>query len=265
MKSNSACFDDQALLNLWDEITDADVNKFISEFRELVNAREKTDAHTVDCNTAKPKCVCVGPAPGISDDVRSCLAKLPQLFQKIAEDNHVHLSREHQLKIARLLWLYLEPGPSPKYEQHQRLLALLARHQRVLADIGSELSQMSVDGLASEYLELMYAEEDELRNLADLVRMEMPKKRKVGHPRTTRARLSLVNGLARIYRLAGGSVSASWDDDGVSLKGGFPAFLIRIWEVLPWDAKPPTASTFARLARQVDRSLRGQGNSSSAS
>lgn len=250
-----ASFDDQALINLWDEIVDSDLNKFIAEFRDWASAGEKADASRVD---DKPRGVCVGPTPAISDDVRSCLAKLPQLFQKIAEDNHVHLSRGCQLEIARSLWLYLMHLPSPKYEQHQSLLTLVARHQRMIAVIRSELSQMPVDGPAGEYLDLIDGEEDELSEIADIVRMEMPKKSKVGHPHTTRKRLSLIDALARAYRSAGGRVSAAWDDDGKTLKGGFPTFLTRIWEVLPSHARPPTARTFARLAKKLDPSLRGK-------
>jgi hypothetical protein len=183
------------------------------------------------------------------------------MFKQIEEDeklDDVRFSRWHQLQVTRYLWRYLEPAPPSTQQEYQTLLGRIGRHEKVLADIWSEISGMPTNGPAGEYLDLIMGEQEDLKDLAAFVRAEMPRNRKRGAPPTKRARLRLVNELARVYLSGGGRVTVSWDEGETDLKGGFAAFLTHIWEILPSNAKPPKARTFARLAKEVDRALRAK-------
>lgn len=193
--------------------------------------------------------------PGISADIRSTLDKLGGLFGTINNDGDVRLSRSNELEIIRHLWKYLAVPPS-RYLSLQPALRQLHGHLVAAANLMSNISDTSCP--ADEYVAWVAGLEDTLRDHARLVRYELLEKGKVGAPLLKGKRLSLVNGLAGVYRSAGGRATTSWDDDGKSVKGGFANFLVRVWDVLPPHTRPPTAATFARLAKQVDPKLRGK-------
>ena len=246
--NRNTVFNDDILQKVWSEIT----------VTEIFETRRKAKAQNARAFGH------IYPVPQITAEVRACLSKLAEMFQKIDQDGYVRLSRWNQLEIARCLWRYLEPRTS-KYQPYQPLLQQLNNHLLAAANIASEISKLPICSDDEDLYLCGIAEmQDELRDHARFVRHGLLKKRGVGAPSRKAKRLIVVNELARIYRSAGGRVTAAWDDDGKSIKGDFANFLVKVWEVLPPRARPPTSVTFTRLAREVDPKLKGQENTVSA-
>ena len=149
--------------------------------------------------------------PAISAGVRSTLDKLGELFERINNDGDVQLSRANELEITRHLWKYLAAAPS-KYLALEPKFRQLRAHLIGAANIMSDISDSSCP--ADEYLGCIVGLEDELRDQARLVSYEIPRKRKVGAPSVRAKRSTLVDGLARLYRSAGGSVTTTCGEDG---------------------------------------------------
>jgi hypothetical protein len=199
------------------------------------------------------QCVFLRPFPGVSHDVKLCLAKLGSAFAKLNTTGTVHFSEDDQLVVGGHLWRYLYK-PS---NVDDTIIERVIHHASELASLLAESNYQLLSPL-DECFDL--AEEQRiLRELAEFASdLLPPASTKKRGARPKQGRVDLVCKLAAVYRNAGGRVSASWTSDGSTLSGDFPAFLAVIWGILPAHARPPTALTFMRLARKVPRELRGQ-------
>ena len=185
---------------------------------------------------------------------RELVSKLDaEFFERLERMGGIVLHGVYRGWIEGLLRGFVVPTPSPEEVRDQ--LAAEVKHADALVGLMSSGFVPLGKPDTARLLDLL---RELARNGRDLVDHDRRLQRR-GRGRPKHAELeALVVDLAGIYRAAGGYITVAWGDQQRMPTGGFPGFLRVIYEVLPTGFRPPTAETFARLARTaVPKALHG--------